>query len=210
MGKSRSSKKYANKYKCSYAGWWVLVILIIFHVLHKNMVLQMLPHSTGDQSKVICAKIFPQNLSQLMPAFINNFTQLLSLTLCPRQTISLVSVLLKEAVFRIGVYQFKFKKSIFACPTNLTLRLTFPIWSANQTGHLLMAARQQIDELRIWTPLPQGTTEDKSGVDKKLRDFATHTHRISKSRVVLFGLKFVLLNAHWYQKDVWKHPRPLK
>ena len=52
-----------------------------------------------------------------------------------------------------------------------------------------MAARQQIDELRIWTPLPQGTTEDKSGVDKKLRDFATHTHRISKSRVVLFGLK---------------------
>ena len=58
-----------------------------------------------------------------------------------------------------------------------------------------MAARQQIDELRIWTPLPQGTTEDKSGVDKKLRDFATHTHRISKSRVVLFGLKFVLLNA---------------
>ena len=59
-----------------------------------------------------------------------------------------------------------------------------------------MAARQQIDELRIWTPLPQGTTEDKSGVDKKLRDFATHTHRISKSKVVLFGLKFVLLNAH--------------
>ena len=63
----------------------------------------MLPHSTGDHSKVICAKIFPQNLSQLMSAFINNFTQLLSLTLCPRQTISLVSVLLNEAVFRIGV-----------------------------------------------------------------------------------------------------------
>ena len=65
-----------------------------------------------------------------------------------------------------------------------------------------MAARQKIDELRIWTPLPQGTTEDKSGVDKKLRDFATHAHRISKSRVVLFGFKFVLLNAHCYQKGV--------
>ena len=75
------------------------------------MVLQMLPHSTGDQSKLICAKMFPQNLSQLMPAFINNFTQLFGLTLCPRQTISLVSVLLKEAVFLIGVLSISVEKN---------------------------------------------------------------------------------------------------
>ena len=79
------------------------------------MVLQMLPHSTGDQSKL---KMFPQNLSQLMPAFINNFTQLFGLTLCPRYTISLVSVLLKEAVFLIGVLSISVenKPSMFACP----------------------------------------------------------------------------------------------
>ena len=126
MGKSRSSKKYANKYKCSYTGWWVLVILIIFHVLHKNMVLQMLPHSTGDHSKVICAKIFPQNLSQLMPAFINNFTQLLSLTLCPRQTISLVSVLLKEAVFRIGVLSIWIQKVNIRLPNKSDIKANIP------------------------------------------------------------------------------------
>ena len=84
----------------------------------KKMVLQMLTHSTGDQSKLICAKMFPQNLSQLMPAFINNFTQLFGLTLCPRYTISLVSVLLKEAVFLIGVLSISVenKPSMFACP----------------------------------------------------------------------------------------------
>ena len=59
-------------------------------------------------------------------------------------------------------------------------------------------------------PCPPGTIGGKSGVDKKLRDFATHTHRISKSRVVLFGLKFVLINAHFAKKKIANIREPSK
>ena len=126
MGKSRSSKKYANKYKCSYTGWWVLVILIIFHVLHKNMVLQMLPHSTGDQSKVICAKIFPQNCLNWcqLSSIISHSSWVSHCALGKPSVWSLFCW--RKPYFALVFYQFKLKKVNIRLPNKSDIKANIP------------------------------------------------------------------------------------